>query len=498
MRRLRWFAGLTLLLLVAAACGGGGRGQEQEGASITIAIGTEPSTLDPQIADDGGERAVNDNIYETLMARTPDGELVPGLAAEPPTQVDDTTWQFKLREGVTFQNGEPFNADSVAKSVTRIIDPDFASDQASFYATISGAEKVDDLTVNVTTTGPDPVLPARMYWMKMVPATYSDDPAFAQQPSGTGPYRFVEWVAGDHVTLEANPDYWGEAPSIARVTYRFVAEPGTRLSGLLAGEYDLITNLLPEDADRAPKFAHVQGLEHPVIILNADGGATADVRVRQALNYAVDKEALAQELFGGLAVVDDGQILSPSWFGYNPNLQAYPYDPDRARELLREAGAEGATIELVGESGRWLKDRETIEAVATFWNQVGINTNVSIFEFSEYLDRLFGEVRPDSIYVTSSNELLDADRNLSAYYDPDGVGASNNDRRLNELLDQARTETDPATRQALYEQATQLAYDQAYFVWLLNIEDTYGLSQRLEWQPRVDAKLLVKEMRVTG
>jgi peptide/nickel transport system substrate-binding protein len=506
-RLVRLVAPLAVLALVGAACdtgggtaGGGGGGGPTE---ITIAIGSEPTTLDPQLRDDGGERAVNDNIYETLLVRTPDGELQPGLAADFPEQVDETTWRFTLREGVTFHDGEPFNADAVVHSVERIIDPAFESEQAgSFFGTITGAEAVDELTVDITTSGPDPVLPSRMYWMKMVPPEASQEADFAENPVGTGPYRFVEWVRGDHVTLEANPDYWDGPPAIDRVTFRFVAEPGTRLAGLLSGELDLITNLLPEDVETVEgagkQAVAVQGLEHPVIILNTEEGVTADPRVREALNLAVDKEALANDLYGGNATVDPCQILSPSWTGFNEDLQPYPYDPDRARALLQEANAEGATVELIGTRGRWLKDGELLEAVAGYWNEVGIDAKLRIFEFDEYLNRLFGEVRPDAVFVVSSNELLDASRNLGAYYHMDGIGASNEDRELAGILDRALTETDPEQREALYAEATQIACDGAYFVFLLNINDTYGMSERLSWQPRVDAKLLVKEMSVTA
>lgn len=495
--------------LLGASCGGddedgstGATGEPVTGGEITIAIGSEPTTLDPQIADDGGERAVTDNIYETLMARTREGELTTGLAAAEPTQVDDTTWEFTLQDGIEFSNGEPFNADSVAASVNRIVELGDESQQAGFFTGITGAEAIDDLTVHITTEGPDPLLPARMYWMKMIPASAVDAPDLAENPVGTGPYTFVEWAKGDHITLQANPDYWDGAPPIETVTYNFVAESGTRVSGLLADQFQLITNLLPEDTatveGAGKQFATVQGLEHPVIILNVDDGVTADPQVREALNLAVDKDALADSLFGGFATVDDCQILSPSWTGYNGNLSPYPYDPDQAQSMISSAGAEGATIELVGESGRWLKDRELIEAVAGYWDAAGLQTDVQIFEFDEYLNRLFGEVRPDAIFVTSSNELLDADRNLSTYYDPDGIGASNNDTELNQVLDEARNETDVAARQALYEQATEIACNGAYFTFLLNIQDIYGMSADLVWEPRVDAKLLVKEMSLSA
>jgi peptide/nickel transport system substrate-binding protein len=522
MRRtfvLGWTVVLSLAL-VAAACGDdddddeGGAGPTAAGSEttaaasgsattaggdITIALGSEPTSLDPQAVDDGGERAINDNIYETLLARTQDGELVPGLAAEMPTQLDATTWQFTLREGVTFHNGEPFDADSVVASVQRMVEliAEDATEQSGFFSSITGATKVDDLTVDITTDGPDGVLPSRMYWLKMVPAQASADPSFAENPVGTGPYTFVEFARGDHITLAANPDYWDGAPSVGQIRYVFLEEPGTRLAGLLSGDYDLITNLQPEDVERAPQAAHVQGQEHPVLILDADEGITADPAVREALNLAVDKAAIAEELFGGLAQVDAGQVLSPSILGHNPALQPYAYDPDAAAAMLEEAGVAGESITLVGTSGRWLKDREIVEAVADFWSDAGLEVDLQVLEFGAYLDVLFDrESRADAIFVSSSNDLLDADRQLATYYHMDGIGASNTDQTLAGLIDDARSETDPAGREALYHDALELAYEDAYFVWLVNNEDIYGLSERLQWTPRVDSKLLVKEMAV--
>ena len=465
--------------------------------SVAIAIGSEPTTLDPQLRDDGGERAINDNIFETLMVRDPDGALMPGLAAEAPTQVDETTWEVSLREGVSFHNGEPFNAASVVHSIQRVIDPEFNSEQSSFFATIASAEAVDDTTVRITTDGPDPILPARLYWMKMVPVEASQADGFAENPVGTGPYAFVEWDRGNRITLTANDDYWGEAPQIQDVTFRFVSEFGTRLSSLLTGEVDLITNLLPEFVDQVPQALSVSGLENPILILDADDGPTADVRVRQALNHAIDKEALAEALYAGYAEVSQGQIMAPSFFGFNPDITPYEYDPDRARDLIAEAGAEGAEIELVGTAGRWLKDREVVEVVAEYWSEIGVEPNVRIFEFGEYLNRLFDrETRADAIFVVSSNALLDADRQLSAYYHMDGIGASNSNEEMAAQIAAARTETDVEAREDLYHEAVQTAYDEAYFAFLLNINDIYGAAEDLDWEPRVDAKLLVKEMSV--
>ncbi|MEM7444990.1 MAG: ABC transporter substrate-binding protein, partial [Pseudomonadota bacterium] len=166
---------------------------------IAIAIGSEPTTLDPQLRDDGGERAITDNIFETLLARDSDGVLSPSLAASMPSQVDATTWEVDLRDGISFHNGEPFNADAAAFSVNRIIDPEFNSEQSSFFASITGASVVDGDTIQITTDGPDPILPARLYWMKMVPPGAAAEEDFASNPVGTGPYTFVSWDRGSSI-----------------------------------------------------------------------------------------------------------------------------------------------------------------------------------------------------------------------------------------------------------------------------------------------------------
>lgn len=468
------------------------------GGEIVIAIGSEPSTLDPHLRDDGGERAVNDNIYETLLARDANGELVPSLAAELPTQVDEVTWDVPIQDGVTFHNGNPLDAAAVVASFERLISLGDESEQSGFFGSIASVEAVDDMTVRFTTDGPDPVLPAKLYWLKVIDVTEVDDD-FDENPVGTGPYKFVAWNRGSDVVLEKNADYWDAEPSIDMVTFRFIEESGTRLAGVQAGEIDLMTNLSPDDKDVPPKAASVVGLEHPIMILSTIDGPTADPLVRQAMNYAVDKEALAEALYGGQAIVDECQILSSTVFGFNPDIAAYPYDPEQAQALIAEAGAEGATIDIVGESGRWLKDRELIEAVANYWAEAGLEPNVQIFEFGEYLNRLFDrETRAAAIFVSSSNDLLDPSRQLGTYYSPDGIGSSNQDPEMLEWVNSAAVETDVAAREDLYHQATQRACDDAYFSFLLNIEDTYGATERLQWQPRVDAKLLVKEMSVSG
>ncbi len=493
--------------LVASACSashasqpGQSNGAPVAGAKVTLTINGEPTTLDPQARDDGNLRAVTWNIYDRLMSRTADEQLVPELASAAPTQVNPTTWEFKLRPGVTFTDGEKFDAAAAAFSINRIINPKFNSELLSSVSTITGAKAVDSQTVDVTTKGPDPILPSRMTFIAMMAPNATASGNIAQQPVGTGPYELDSWSHGDHIALKFNPNYWGTRPSISTVTFNYPEASGTRLAQLLSGQTDLITNLQPNDAKSAPQLLAGAGDNHSLVILDARSGVTADPRVRQAMNYAVDNKALASKLFGGYATPDACQIMSPSWFGYNPSLQPYAYDPAKAKQLISEAGATGKTITFVADaSGRWLADRDLAQALAEYWTQAGLKVNVQLLQFSQYLDKLFNQpARPDAIILYHDNSLYDADRTVSTYYEKGGSGASNDDPQIVKLAESARTELDQATRQKDYQNIMQIGCSQAYFYFGLHVQDLYGAAKRLQWKPREDGDIYVKDMSVTS
>ena len=471
--------------------------------SIVIALGGEPTTLDPLLKEDGNSDWVTNSLFDTLLGRTTDGKkLYPKLAASMPKLVNKTTWQVKLRSGIKFSDGEPMNADAVVFSINRIIDPKYNSEQVEFVGTIQKAVKVDDSTVNILTKGPDPILPARLYWVRIVAPQATAKANSASNPVGTGPYLFKEWSRGDHITITANPNYWGSPkPSIQTVTYKFVPEEGAQLAGLISGQYTLITSLLPDEVKRAPKAVITAGNEHPMLIPNArpGSGITSDPRVRQALNYAIDKNALAQKLYGGYAIPDAGQTLSSSWFGYNPKVKAYPYNTAKAKALLSAAHATGKSITLETESGRWLNDKVLVESVAQYWRAVGLNVTVKVLSFNTWLNHLFdSKHRPQVIFVSTDNPIYDADRTLSTYYEASGGGASNSDATMKKWIDQARTETNVAKRLALYHNVVSRANKQAYLVWLLNLKNVWGMSKQLQWQPRQDGFMFDNTMRLSG
>jgi peptide/nickel transport system substrate-binding protein len=461
---------------------------------VTIAIAGEPTSLDPQFRDDGNERAINDNVFETLIARDRDMKLVPGLA-EKWEQVNPTTWRFSLRKGVKFHNGEDFNAQAVEHSIKRISAPEFKSTQSFIFETLQGTRVVDESTVEVMTKGPDPIITARLAWLKLVPPRASANQDFTEKPVGTGPYKFLEWRRGQMANLTANDTYWGGMPKIKDATIRFIPEANTRLAALRAGEVDLIRDLFPEQAGQAPKVERVAGLEFPVIRLNAKAGPTADPRVRQAMNYAIDKEAIARATYGGFAEVAPGQVLNDREFGFNPNVKAYPYDVNRARQLLQEAGQTSFEIAFIGTGGRWLKDKEVVEAVAGQLERVGIRSKITVLEFSQYVDAMLAkENQPGAGFISISSELLDADKALSFWFHCKSPGSLYCNEEVTSLIDGTRTETDVRKREQMYHRAVELINREAAAIFLVNPQDAYGLTQRLQWKPRPDAKIQVWDM----
>jgi peptide/nickel transport system substrate-binding protein len=367
-----------------------------------------------------------------------------------------------------------------------------------YYTLLQSASVVSEYAVDITTGGYDPLLLARLCFLQMMPMGYlTDQPdEFLQVPVGTGPYRFVEMVPGQHIVLEANEDYWGAMPDIAQVTFRPVPEGATALSALQTGEIDFVRDLKPEDTDNAPRVVSGPAIEFPMMRLQTTVGPLADVNVRRALNHAVDKDLLAEEIFGGFAE-PAGQVAAPGIFGYNPDITPYSYDPTKARDMLAEAGAEGAAIRVVCPSGHWLKDREVCQAVASQFEELGLEVQLDIVDWQSWMMEIIAdpESQPDVIYMSQSSELLDADTNLSTYFSRQySIAANWDDPDLNELIAQEKTEKDVAKREALLQEALMWAHDQAPFLFLLHGDNIYGLSERLDWQPRLDGRILASEM----
>jgi peptide/nickel transport system substrate-binding protein len=465
---------------------------------IVIALQGEPTTLDPQFADDGNMRPVSDNVFDKLLVL--DGKTlqpIPCLAIEW-ERVSDITWQFTLRENVKFHNGEPFTAEDAVYSVKRIIDPTFNSQIAGNFSTIKDAKIINSNTILIITNGPDPILLKRLTLLDIVNKKYmesSPDNIINTKPVGTGPYQVIEWNRGEEIKIEKFNDYWGQKPNIQNVTYRFIQENSTRLAALKAGEINLAVNMLPEYLEQLPAYKTANSIEFYFLRFNTIRGIMQNKLIRQAVNYAIDKEAIVEALFLGSAIPARGQLAKEAYFGFNKNLDAYAFNPEKAKELLKEAGYKGEVVQLISERGRWMKDGEISEAVASMISDVGINVKLTFLSWQQWLDTLFNlEKAPDIMFSSNGNELFDMDRFYQAIIKTGGPQSAYSNPDIDKKIDVARNEMDPVKRQAMYEELAQLVYDDPFGVSLINLKSIWGISKDLEWEPREDGRILISEM----
>ncbi len=486
------------LLMVGALCMLGAASQPVK--PLVIAISTEPSTLDGQAVIDRNSRVASGNIFESLLDRGVDGKVVLWLA-ESYKAVDDNTWRFRLRKGVKFHNGEPFNAEAAAFSVNRIVDKNYKTQRSSYIENIKGAKAVDEYTVDVMTDGTDAVLPVQMTQLVMVPPKAASQKSFGERPVGTGPYKFMAWERGRDITLLANEEYWGKKPVVKQFVVRVIPDPQTQLSALQAGEVDLVLDLLPEQARLAPKFISAPATEFSYIQFNAHKKELADPRVRVALNLAIDKQTLAKTIYQGHARPMDAQHLAKGMLGYNPKIKPFPYDPQKARQLLKEAGyPDGFEVVLNAPIGRYLKGEETAEFVAAQLKEIGVTTKVQLHDWNAYrkLGRIPGNQKGafDLKYGWNSNEWFDGSR-IVAHITCDGTSSKLCNKKIDELMDKAIKTLDQKTRDQLYQEVWALLHQDPHAIYLLQQNLIYGLAKRLEWQPRLDDEVRVATMRLT-
>lgn len=393
---------------------------------LVIAVETGPRMLDP---DDQAQPSmlIYRLMYDKLVEINTEGELVPSLA-ESWEVVDETTWRFHLREGVSFHNGEPFNAESVKWTVDFNIDPDnnrMAGTTGRGLRDVVAAEVVDEHTVDLITEAPSAVLPANLTIVDMLPAKYYGEvgsEAFNDAPVGTGMFKYVDWRRDEYIRLEANEDYWGGAPTIQELEFRIIPEASARMAALRAGEVDMADRVPPEQADTLEQEGFqvvptVFGQSWTIMMGRETQRAEPleDVRVRRALNYAIDQDALVDDLTQGWARKLEGQLAAPDTFGHNPDVEAFPYDPEKAAELLEEAGyGDGFTVPFKCTQGRYFMDKECCEVVAAQLAEVGVTTDLEILESAVWAERFLNNTLDEGgLWVIGWNTLPAMDVTIS-------------------------------------------------------------------------------------
>lgn len=420
------------VLLLTGGCTVANSGSAAGADTAQIVLPEEPPTLEPCDASlTATGRVVRSNITEPLAERVPKtGELEPKLATGW-KQTSPTTWRFTLRKGVTFHDGTAFDARDAAFSLRRAIDSGIECnvDGYVFGDSELTATAVDGTTLEVTSKEPDPILPLRVSFVEMVPTT-TDAKAKVREPVGTGPYRIDAWNQGINLRLDRYDGYWGKTPDYAAALYTWRAEGSVRAAMISSGEADVAVGLAP--ADGAGEHA-VEYPNNETSYMRMDAGKPPldDLRVRRAINYAIDRKGLVASVFAGLGE-PAGQLVPDGVTGYAPDVKAWPYDKERAKSLVDEARADGVPVDtkitIIGRNGIYPKAAEAMEVVQSGLLDAGLKVEVKMLDvnaWTEYLLRPFPkDAGPTLLQAQHGNQAGDAAFTMDQIYGSKGAQSS--------------------------------------------------------------------------
>lgn len=504
---------VAALLLSATACGGGesvdvdgdgGGGGEGGGAGgeLVAAIAAEPDQLDPHKTTAYASFQVLENVFDTLVQPDENLDMGPALAESWKTSEDQLTWTFTLREGVTFHNGDPFTADDVVYSYERIMDEELSN--AYRFDAVKSVTAVDDRTVEITLSRPTPNLLAQIGGFKgmaIVNQENAESGDITRNPVGTGPFKMENYASGDSITLTANEDYWGGAPGLSSVRYTFVSEPTVALANLQSGEVHWTDNLPPQQVESLAdgdeiEIGRTPSNDYWYFATNQAREPFDDPRVRQALAWAIDREAITEAAKFGLATVNQTAIPETSkwYFDYAP----YEQDPDRARQLLSEAGVENLTMDIMV-TNEFPETIQAAQVMASQLSDVGVKLNIRTEDFATWLDEQskgnfdafmlgwLGNIDPSDFYYSQHHS--EGGNNYQKYSNPE----------VDRLLDQGRIETDEDARKELYDQAAKLIVDDASYTYLYNPDVVQGWTPELEgYTARADRAIRFHEASLSN
>ncbi len=470
---------------------------------LIIALGAEPRSLMGMRIVDWTTNVQQMNIYDRLYYWDGDPPRIkPSLAAELPQTPDDLTWIIKLRPNIRFQNGEPLGAEAVKFTIEWLLDPRNESHYRTRYSFVESVDVIDPLTVRIRTKEPAPVLRYRLVDFTPVSPGHvraAGNVEAARNPIGAGPYKFVRWDRDERLVLEANPNYWNKPPAIRRVEFRFIPDFSARQAALLAGEADIVKDVPPVAVEQVNRsgIAEVRGIPSSrinyVALVNFKSGPLQDRRVRQALNYAVDVDGIITNLYKGRATRIPGALSSINE-NVNPNLKPYPYDPQRAVQLIKEAGFDPARMEftLDSPSGRYPLDKEAAEAIASYLGRLGIKVRVQVNEWGTHLDKIINR-RTGEMFYLGWGPALEAESTIAELFRADRLYSGFGTSALAQEINKAIPVVDVKKRQAAWHRIQVMLYTEAPWIFLWQQHDLYGVNKRVDWKPHPAEKIFLHD-----
>jgi peptide/nickel transport system substrate-binding protein len=484
---------------------------------VVIAQGVDPTTLDMMNQQEQPASNVGAQMFESLLERGQDLKLTPALAAEMPKLVAPTTWEFKLRRGVKFHNGEDFNAESVKFSIERLANPANKLRGSTSFAPIDRVEIVDQYTVRIHTKKPWPVFLSHIALRQAAmypPKEYAgkDAAAISRAPIGTGPYKFVRWSKDEEIVMEAFPGYWGGAAKVKTVVFKPIPDDAVRVAALQNGEIDVAVNIPPHLAGiigKHPKiflstapsirtiqlmiYTHQMDAQHKPT--GAYPGPTADKRVRQALAYAIDADEIIKGVMDGKAV-RTATMLTPLHFGFDASLKPVKQDVARSKKLLAEAGfPNGLEIVLNGPQGRYVRDKEVAEAVAGQLTKAGIKTTLRTFEFVSYLNTMVYVHKAGPVWLIGwGHPTMDAEAIYVPLFKSPNIFVNWHNTDFNGMVEEAQSQMDDKKRLAQYQRISKLWIEEVPAIPLYQQIDLYGANRRVNWKARSDELIRAYDM----
>ena len=468
--------------------------------SVTIVLAAEPATLEPcEAMSDAVGRVTLHNVVEPLVQRDPDtGELQPGLATDW-QQIDDTTWRFNLREGVTFHDGTPFDAEAAKYSIDRSMNTDLTCMvRVKFFGDRTlDVSVVDDYTIDIITEDPDPILPLMM----SAHTIYSPSAPFDENTRdavGTGPYEVAEWATGQRIVLARFDDYWGEAPEVERAEYQWRSESSVRAAMVQRGEADLAPNIAVQDVTDEIGRAYPNS-ETVRLNLDALTPPLDDIRVRAAMNYAIDREALKGTVLSGDVILATHLVL-PQILGHNADVEVPSYDIEAARALIEDAAADGVPvdteIEFVGRTGHFPGVEDFQEAVTAMLINAGLNVRLQWYEGAQK-NRMqvkpFFEDRPPQIIVDQhDNNMGDASFTLYARWHSDGSFSRVSDPYLDWLIEHGMQSTGTERARAFREAHERIVEAIMTDVMIAHMVGYAAVGPAIDFEPTLETNSAVR------
>jgi peptide/nickel transport system substrate-binding protein len=462
----------------------------QADGEITIVLPEQPGTLEPcgSIISNVGQ-VINQNITETLTTVDPtDGSVDPKLATSW-EQTDDLTWQFKLRDGVKFQDGTAFDSAAVKFSIDRLTSGAFTcNNMAKFSNDTLTVTAVDPATVEIKTTKPQPILPTLISVVMIVSPAATSATEATNAPVGTGPYKLTEFGT-ERIVLDRVDGYWGEQPAVSKATYVWRSESALRAAMVATGEADLTPTIALQDATDANLDVAYLNSETTSVRIDIDYAPLDDVRVRKAMNLAIDWEGL-KGLFGEEAL-RASQMVVPGINGHNDALAPWAYDPAQAKALLDEARAAGVAVDteinLIGRNGIYPNAAEAMEAMTAMWQEAGLNvklTMLDVADWTRYLQKPFPEGRgPTLVQIQHDNNKGDAAFTMPIFYHSTGGYATLADPALDAEIDAALAATGEDRTKAFQTVFAKVHDELAADVPMFHMIGFTRVGPRLDWTP---------------